>query len=59
MYRCVHTYTKVCVNVCVHGGQKRASNPLELELQAAVGHPVWVLRTTLGYSVRVANALNP
>lgn len=37
------------MNVCTSssGGQKRASTPLELELQAVVSRPMWVLGTRL------------
>ena len=40
------------------GGQKRPSDPLELELQVAVSHLVWVLGTKLGSSVRAAKTLS-
>lgn len=48
----------VCVSLdlCVYmsavpcGGQKEESDPLELELQAVLSCPVWVLGTELGSS---------
>lgn len=38
-----------CVHVCasVHGGQKRISDLLELELQTGVSHQTWVPGTNL------------
>lgn len=49
--------------VCVGGGdffksQKRASGPLDLELQAAVSYPTWVLATKLELPGRVASILD-
>jgi hypothetical protein len=44
--RCYHFGVCVCLSVCAayvystHGGQKRASDPLELELQTIVNHTV-------------------
>lgn len=49
---CVHVHMYACVPVCVHmhshrslhahRGQKRATDSLELELQAAVSGLIWV-----------------
>ena len=36
----------VSLHVYAHGAQKRMVNPLELELQAAVSHLIWVLGLT-------------
>lgn len=48
-YAVVELHVSVCGFVficsCTYGGQKRVSNPLELELQAAVACVTWVLRT--------------
>ena len=41
----------------IHGGQKRASDPLDLELLATTS-PIWMLGTKLGPSERVLSALN-
>ena len=50
----------VCISIClpvdkyttrvssIPKGQKRAGDPLELELQAVLSSPVWVLETELG-----------
>ena len=56
-------FKKICVCVCVcvcgvHGGQKRVSDPLELELQVVVSRLMWVLVTELRSSTRAARALN-
>lgn len=37
--------------------KKRVLNPLELELWVVVGHPLWVLRNELGFSVGAIYAL--
>lgn len=47
----------MCVYVCslefdVHRGQKRTLNPLELELETVMSHPVWVLEIKLGSFAR-------
>lgn len=36
-------------------GQKRETDLLELEVRVVVSHPVWVLETELGSSVRVCS----
>lgn len=52
-----------CVYICIsvwayaheyspHRVQKRVLNSRELEFQAAVSHPVWVLEPKLGFSNR-------
>ena len=47
------------VDLCSgHRSQKKISEPLELELQVVVSHPVWVLGTKLGSSARATNAFN-
>lgn len=38
----------MCVSVCA--GQKRASDPLKLEIQVSVSHLMWVLGTKHGSS---------
>lgn len=42
----------MCAHRCCQGQQK-ASDPLELELQAVVSHPVCMLATELRSSARV------
>jgi hypothetical protein len=61
IFKCM-CFACFCVSVChvctgAHRGQKRPSNPLELGLQALVSHPVWVLGSELGSSVRAIYAL--
>jgi hypothetical protein len=53
-------YLGKCVpHVCsTHRGQKRASDPLELELQALVSCSTQVLGTELRSSARTARTLN-
>ena len=54
-------YVSVClVHMCVDvdGGQWRAVDALELELQEFVSHPLWVLGTRLRTSGRAVSALN-
>lgn len=41
-----------------HGGQKRALDPLELELLVVMIGPVWVLGTELRSSVKAACTLS-
>jgi hypothetical protein len=36
------------VSVDAIGGQKRVSDPLELELMVFVSHPTWMLATEIG-----------
>lgn len=43
----------------VKGSQKSVLDPLELELQLATRHPVWVLGAKLGPSTRAVYILNP
>ena len=45
-----HVYVPLSADAC--GGQKRTSDPLELELQVAVSHLTWVLGTKLRSSRR-------
>ena len=47
-----------CMHMCegVHRSQKRVLDLLELELQAVVSCPTWILGTELRSSVRAANA---
>lgn len=55
---CVHTHVYVCVCECsAQGGQKRALNPLQQELQIIVSHPVWVLERELRFSGRSVHSL--
>lgn len=42
----------VLVSEGVGGGQKKASDPPEIKLQAIVDCPVWVLETKFGSSKR-------
>lgn len=57
---CFSLYVCVCLCECrphTHRnckGWKRVSGPLEMELQAAGNHPLWVLRTKLGPSGKAA-----
>lgn len=52
----------MCVDMCMsavaHGGQKRAVDPFELELQVVISQLTWVLRTGLWYSERTASTPN-
>lgn len=55
----------VCVSVwayaheySIHGGKKRASDFLELELQVVACCPTWILGTVFGSSVRAAGTFN-
>lgn len=54
-------YLHVCIDtMCMpgaHGGQKKASNPLELELEKVVGHHAGI-PTEPGSSVRAVHVLN-
>lgn len=43
----------------VHVGQKKASGPLELELQAVLSHLIWMLGTKCRPSGKAVCALNP
>lgn len=54
-------YVPVCLHVydmCAHAqrGQKEASDPTELELQAVESHPAWGLGTEFRPSSSVASA---
>jgi hypothetical protein len=53
----IYLYVCMYVHVCVGGrvGQKKVPDPLELELQAVVSCPTWVLETELGSSAREAS----
>ena len=55
---CASMSTPVCpcvfVYVCALRGQKRVSIPLELELEAVVNHPTWLVETELRSSGRAA-----
>lgn len=42
MHMCVQAYSCKCNT---HGGQKKTPDALELELQVAVSHLMWVLGT--------------
>lgn len=53
---CVHMYMYVYVGD--HGGQKKVSESLELELKMLVSHLTWVLETELWYSARAVTVLN-
>lgn len=57
IYDCV--YVCLCYpHVGTLRGQKRVCDALELELQAVVSYPVWVLGTKLESSGRALRALN-
>lgn len=47
-----------CVCAGAQGGQEKAEDPLQLDLQVAVSCPACVLRTDLWSSVRVVCSLN-
>lgn len=47
-----------CVSAGAYRVQKRVSEPLALELQGVVNHQMWILRTELSSSGRVADAPN-
>lgn len=55
----MHAYVYVHMHAGAFRGQKRESNPLELELQATVSCRTRVLGTILRSSARSANTLNP
>lgn len=59
MCMCVYLCVGICT-LCVgsQGSQKRALDALKLEVKAVVSHPVWMLRTELGFSATEANVLN-
>lgn len=40
----------MCISAVARGGQKRALDPLELQLQVDISQLTWVLRTGLWYS---------
>lgn len=44
--------------VCVHMYAEEASDPLELELQVTVSHPLWVLGIELWSSEETANTFD-
>lgn len=48
----------LCVCMCIHGGQKRASNPLVLELQRIVSYYMWVLRPKRQSCAQTASVLH-
>lgn len=48
----------LCVCMCIHGVQKRASNPLVLELQRIVSYSMWVLRPKRQPCAQTASALH-
>jgi hypothetical protein len=52
----VYVYT--CVEV-PYGGQKRVSDPLEVELPAITSHPMWELEIKPQPFGRVASVLHP
>lgn len=54
-------FLTVCVFAYVfsaHRGQNQTSNPLELQVQAIVRCPLWVLGTQLGFSGMATSSLN-
>lgn len=46
------------VRAHAHQGEKRTTDPLELELKAVVSHLTWVLGTELRSPGRIIHALN-
>lgn len=54
---CLHVWNTTMVLCDARGGQKMASDPLELALQMVVSHHVWVLGIKSGPSARAATAL--
>lgn len=59
MFVCVCLCTaSVCTHVSVCGGQKKMSDPLEVELHVVVSYLTWVLRTEPRFSERAVNTLN-
>jgi hypothetical protein len=46
------------MSVGSHGGQRRASDSLELELQAVISCPTWALEFTFQSDPREASVLN-
>lgn len=52
----VSGYVHMCAGAC--GGQKRAIDLQELELQVFKNHPMWVLGTELWSPARAAPTLN-
>lgn len=59
VYMCVCLRGVVCTEVQVPWGQKRKSNPLEMELQMNGGHPTWVLQAECGSSGKAEPPLSP
>lgn len=58
MYGCdLHIYV-YRMSVDLHGDQRRASDPLDLELQRDVSYMVWVPGTKPGSSAKAAGAFN-
>lgn len=53
MYVCVCAY-----EFSAHRGHKKASDPLELALQAGVCLQMWAVGNAFGLSVRASRALN-
>lgn len=54
-YLCVYVCAHGCVGVC--GGRRRASDSLELKIEAVMSCPKWLLGTELQVSARAANAV--
>lgn len=48
---CVHALAHVSISS--PEDQKKASDPLDLELLVVLRHPVWVLGTKLGFSLNL------
>lgn len=55
MCECVHTH---CLSMSGGGGTAGTVVSLELELQTAVGHPTFILRTEFRFSRRAASTFN-
>lgn len=53
---CLPNVCHVCTGTC--RGQKRTSEPLELELHGVGSHRIWLLEIEPGSSAKATNALN-
>lgn len=55
---CACVNYRIHIHIGVQGGYRGRLNPLGLELQVVVGHPVWVLGPKLRFSARAVSTLN-
>lgn len=58
IYICVFVWNVYYVCVAAHGDQKKALDHLELELQMALSHLMWVLGTQFLFFGGVGSSLN-